>query len=151
MITDMNAGAYDTWEELCILLGENTAERLSIELGGQRYWLGRGDNERLPNRDLIICLGVEDARFLSFRFSREMLHIPIVGRLAARNRLIYQLAKNCKVKQIARSLGMTEQGIRKILKSFDGARNQEVGVGREDGQTSQYDVDRHSGRKDLIA
>ena len=119
----MNPRSYESYSELVEIVGSPLAQRLSIHLGGQRYWLG---NERSAHPDLLSYLGKETAIDLAWRYSKPVLTVPVVGRILARNQMIILLSGSYSVRAIAHHLKISERSVYGIIRSAD-VSNQGIG------------------------
>jgi hypothetical protein len=102
--------------DIADIVGEMGAERLSIEYGGRKYWLGmREDRDVALLPDLVRCLGVELTRDLIHHYPLPLLEVSMHGKMRARNRAIVWLSRQHSISALARKFGISDRMVRYIL------------------------------------
>lgn len=94
--------------ELATLIGEEALVRLAEAFGGTRLYVPT----RIPARHAIArAVGLEAARQLSSRLAPDTIAVPLARDLRARH---YAAAGRTNA-EVARTLGMTERGVERLL------------------------------------
>jgi hypothetical protein len=94
VVVELNGSVarHDSFGCLVDCVGMLAAERLCIELGGMRFYLGHPwpkSPEDLPQ--LLGCLDYALCKMLIDGYPLPVLEVPVCGRLRARNRMIVRL------------------------------------------------------------
>jgi hypothetical protein len=118
----MSKGKSDkSYDELVRALGRPTAEKISIELGGQRIYFGVRTEVDLVKDDWIIkSIGLTLTKKLFLENEELVLWISQKGSIKARNRMVRKfISAGWTNKQAARAVGLSERAILQIIKPLD--------------------------------
>ncbi|WP_425230225.1 hypothetical protein [Sphingomonas sp.] len=108
--------------ELAALIGEEALVRLAEAFGGTRLYVPHQVSAR---HEIAQAIGLEAAQRLTARLAPDTINVPLARELRAR----HYRAQARSNRDIARALGLTEDGVEKL---FARVRRQQVAAAQPD-------------------
>lgn len=99
--------------DLLKLIGEPAFVALAEAFGGTRLYVPTKIDDQ---HEIAKAVGIDAARQLSRRLAPDQIEVPLARDLRAR----HYRARGLSQAEVARRLGMTENGVRKLLKRTGG-------------------------------